>query len=554
MARTEQTAVGPARARVGLPILPDGSRERPLLIRLPPAEGGGAGTCNNGCRDCLTLPIEGDAAAWTAEVAGRHVVLRDHEPTLRRDLAARIRELAARRPASIALLTNGRILSYERVSRELARAGVGRFIVKLFGLDAASHDAHTRVPGAFDQALSGIAGARAAGAQVHVTFPLLLDGPGAEKEATTAARAARVALARRLTGGDPVELPEEQVETYGGEYRWDLVELQGRLTHPYWIDSFFPMAHVNTGPTCNLRCTYCNVHGGDDQRLFDRPYVEKMIDDAARRLIALRDGPGVPTMDFIGGEPTLHPELPALIAHARARGFPQVTICTNGVLLLKGGYLDALVAAGLTGVRFSFHDHRAEVANQLADVKGLGDRYLDVARLLLSRSDVRPHIYRIILSSTVDALPDYVRWLADNHRSDRKIELVLGMPSMRGRLFENRHLYPPLDGLREKVSEAVELAESLGIEALLHHAPACLMPAEPERVACMHVSTIQVDALTGDRTVMNFEGDARFGAACEGCSGKTEGCHGVPSAYFDADSEAAEAWLRPIAYRAARAP
>jgi hypothetical protein len=185
-------------------------------------------------------------------------------------------------------------------------------------------------------------------------------------------------------------------------------------------------------------------------------------------------------------------------------------------------------------------------------VKGLGDRYVDVARLILSRPQVRPHIYRIILSSTVDALDDYVRWLAANHTSGRKIELIFGMPSMRGRLFDNRWLYPPLEGLREKVSAAVHLAESLGIEALLHHVPACLMPEEPQRVACMHVSTIQVDGLTGIKTVMNFEGDARHGAACERCTGKTEGCHGVPSAYFDADPAAAEAWLRPLTYRAAR--
>jgi hypothetical protein len=258
-------------------------------------------------------------------------------------------------------------------------------------------------------------------------------------------------------------------------------------------------------------------------------------------------------MDFIGGEPTLHPELPAFIARAREKGFPQITICTNGVLLLKPGYLDQLLAAGLTGVRFSFHDHRPEVANELADVKGLGSRYVDVAKLLLSRSDLRPHIYRIILSSTLDALPDYVRWLAEHHKSGRKLELIFGMPSMRGRLFDNRHLYPPLEGLREKVSAAVHLADSLGIEALLHHAPGCLMPEEPERMACMHVTTNTIDALTGHKTVMNFEGDTRYGAACERCTGKTEGCHGMPSAYFDADREAAEAWLRPLTYRAARA-
>jgi len=278
-----------------------------------------------------------------------------------------------------------------------------------------------------------------------------------------------------------------------------------------------------------------------------------MIDDAARRLVVERSGAGVPTVDFIGGEPTLHPDLPRFLARARAKGFRQITICTNGVLLLREGYLDGLVAAGLTGVRFSLHDHRPEVASALADAGDLGARYVDVARLLLSRTDLRPHIYRILLAETLDALPEYVRFLAGNNRTGRRIELVLGMPSMRGRMFDHPELYPPLAGLREKVRSAVELAESLGIEALLHHAPACLHAVEPERVACLHVTTQQVDASTGAVRALSFEGDAQYGRACDSCTGKAEGCHGLPAAYFEADREAAEAWLLPIRYRAARA-
>jgi MoaA/NifB/PqqE/SkfB family radical SAM enzyme len=309
------------------------------------------------------------------------------------------------------------------------------------------------------------------------------------------------------------------------------------------------MVHVNTGPACNIRCTYCNVRGGDDQRLFERAYVEGLIDASAAKVVGVGPGAtGVPTIDFIGGEPTLHPDLPALIRHAKERGFPQITICTNGVLLLKPGYLDELVAAGLTGVRFSFHDHRPEVANSLADVAGLGERYVEVARALLARTDLRLHIYRIVLRNTLDALPAYIRWLASHNAQRRRIELVFGMPSMRGRLFDHPQLYPPLEGLRERISAAVELAEELGIEALVHHSPGCLLPGAPERVACLHIETMQVEALTGVERTTSFEGDARYGQACERCRAKREGCHGLPSAYFDASPAAAEAWLRPIAY------
>src|SRR6185436_13807820 len=119
----------------------------------------------------------------------------------------------------------------------------------------------------------------------------------------------------------------------------------------------------------------------------------------------------------------------------------------------------------------------------LADVPGVGARYLEVARLLLSRRGFHTHLYRIVLASTIDALPDYLRWLSEHNATGLPLDLTFGMPSMRGRLFENRHLYPPLAGLREKLEAALALARSLGIEPAIHHAPACLLPSEPQRVA-----------------------------------------------------------------------
>lgn len=530
MARRESSATAPARGRVGLPVIADGSRRHPDLIRLDDDDG----ACNNGCQPCASRPLTGAPA----DLRGRHLVIRHREATLRRELPAQVRALVAGGAASVALVTNGRLLVYPQVVRALARAGLDRAIVKLFGADAAAHDRHTRVDGSFAQALAGIAAARAAGGlEVVVAFA----------GAAPAGRAERIALARALTDRDPVELPEPEVEAHANEFRYDVVTLRDgvRFAHPYWDRQVFPMVHVNTGPLCNIRCVYCNVRGGTDQRLFEAGYVERLLDDAAVRFAGA-------TIDLIGGEPTMHPELPRLIRAARARGFARVLICTNGVRLARPGYLDQLIAAGLTGVRLSFHDHRAEVAAALADVPGLDATYPEVAALLLARPELETHVFRILLAETVDALPDYVRWLAAHNRTGRPVDLTLGMPSMRGRLFDNQHLYPPLAALRPAVAAALRLASSLGFEPTLHHAPACLLPDDTTRAACTHVVTQQVDALGGGRTVMNFEGDAVHGAACAACPARAEGCAGLPRAYFDADPAAAEAWLQPIVFPAAR--
>jgi MoaA/NifB/PqqE/SkfB family radical SAM enzyme len=546
MVRRIGTEPAPARARVGLPVVPDGTRRHPLLLRLPD---GDRATCNNGCDPCVSRAVEAPSSDFASDVRGQHVVLRDREAALRADLPGHVRALRDRGAASIALLTNGRILLYPERARSLVRAGVDRFVVKLFGLDAASHDAHTRAPGSFDQALRGIEIARREpGTEVVVTFPQPIDtSDDAERRRI---RDARAELARSLTARDPVEMPEPEVESHPNEYRYDVVVLREgiRFSHPHWTSSFFPMVHLNTGPICNIRCVYCNVHGGDDQRLYDVEYVERLMDDAMERVLVGRGHLGVPTIDFIGGEPTMHPELPRLVAMAREKGFGSVFICTNGMRLLRPGYLRSLIDAGLTGVRFSFHDHRPEVANALADVPGLGDKYVEVAEALLASKELHTHLFRIILSSTIDALPDYVRWIAAHNRTGRAVDLAFGMPSMRGRLFENRHVYPELAALRPAVSAAIALARELGIEPMIHHAPACLHPEDPGRAACTHVTTMQFDAMLGSETVMNFEGEAIHGEACERCPARTEGCAGLPRAYFDADRAAAEAWLVPITF------
>ncbi|MEZ4399502.1 MAG: radical SAM protein [Kofleriaceae bacterium] len=538
MARREATVTGPARARVGLPVVADGSRRHPVLVRVD----GTRGACNNGCQPCVSEPLDGAGAA-DGDLAGRHVVVRHREATLARGLPARIAALKAAGAASVALVTNGRMLVYPPVVRALIAAGLDRLVVKLFAVDPAAHDRHARVEGGYAQALAGIAAARAVGGvEVVVAFA------GAARD-----RPAEVALAQALTAREPVVLPEPEVAGHANEYRYDVVNLRDGITfaHPAWNTGVFPMVHINTGPLCNIRCVYCNVRGGTDQRLYDVAYVERLLDDAAARFLAAGASP---TIDLIGGEPTMHPELPRLIAAARARGFARVLICTNGVRLARPGYLDQLVAAGLTGVRLSFHDHRAEVAAALADVPGLGATYPEVAAMLLERADLDTHLFRILLTDTIDAVPDYLRWLAAHNRTGRPVDLTLGMPSMRGRLFDNRHLYPALARLRPVVAEAMTLAQGLGFTPTIHHAPACLYPEAPSRAACVHVVTQQLDALTGARTVMNFEGDAGHGAACQACPARAEGCAGLPRAYLDDDRAAAEAWFQPVRFAPGRYP
>ena len=82
--------------------------------------------------------------------------------------------------------------------------------------------------------------------------------------------------------------------------------------------------HILTG--CNLRCRHCYInreqHG---ENLLALPVIEAW-------LAALADRSREANVIFLGGEPTLHPELPAAIRAARRMGYKSITVDTNGYL------------------------------------------------------------------------------------------------------------------------------------------------------------------------------------------------------------------------------
>jgi MoaA/NifB/PqqE/SkfB family radical SAM enzyme len=75
---------------------------------------------------------------------------------------------------------------------------------------------------------------------------------------------------------------------------------------------------------CNLACGYCNE--------FDQVSRPVPYDTLVRRMDHLIDVLGVTIMDFLGGEPLLHPRIADLVAHAKRKGC-WTNIITNGLLL-----------------------------------------------------------------------------------------------------------------------------------------------------------------------------------------------------------------------------
>ncbi len=81
---------------------------------------------------------------------------------------------------------------------------------------------------------------------------------------------------------------------------------------------------------CNLDCPICFTHNRPDQA------YHKSLEDVER--IAdriLERNPDQTIVDLTGGEPTLHPQLPEIVALLRRKGFARVMVNTNGMRLAR---------------------------------------------------------------------------------------------------------------------------------------------------------------------------------------------------------------------------
>jgi len=121
---------------------------------------------------------------------------------------------------------------------------------------------------------------------------------------------------------------------------------------------------LKLGYRCDQRCVFCGEAERRDRSL-PLAAVEPLIGALDEAQAA-----GVRDVTFTGGEPTLHPDLLALLAHARGLGFRTRHVVTNGRTLAEAGRVAALVAAGLTHVDVSIHAPNAALADRLSGVAG----------------------------------------------------------------------------------------------------------------------------------------------------------------------------------------
>lgn len=257
---------------------------------------------------------------------------------------------------------------------------------------------------------------------------------------------------------------------------------------------------------CNNACVFCAQRG----------LKAAGVDAFGEHLRVLRTTADEVT--FLGGEPTLVPELPELIRTARALGFRGVGLQTNGRRLADKAYVATLADAGLTDLHFSIHgadaathDYHVGVPGAFAElVAGAGlaraRAITMVATTVLTRSNYRvlPSI-PFLLKAT-----GFAAWLVT-------------LPRVAGAIAPATDRVSPRLGLAlPLVRAAFAEAEKIRLESWISGAPACLL---------------------GPLTARLLPDEPRsYAAVCESCPSRSF-CPGVEAAYlkqFKADELAAK--------------
>jgi pyruvate-formate lyase-activating enzyme len=223
-----------------------------------------------------------------------------------------------------------------------------------------------------------------------------------------------------------------------------------------------PRATLALLTDCDNRCVFCAPDGLP--AVAPRDFGE--LDRALASLAAGHDA-----VTLTGGEPALHPALPAVVAAARRRGFARVGLQTNGRRLREPGYAAALRDAGLTDIHLSLHGLGPAIHDHHA---GVGGSFAEAAEGLAAAraAGLTAVVTTVLTRSNARSLPPLAAWLAARSVA----AWAVAIPRTAGRLsaaFDQ--VFPRLAMALPPALHALATARQREVTVFLRGAPLCLV-------------------------------------------------------------------------------
>ena len=286
--------------------------------------------------------------------------------------------------------------------------------------------------------------------------------------------------------------------------------------------------HIPIGGVCNNHCLFCM----EDDRASRARAAARMTAERVR--MVLEQHREAQEVCFTSGEPTLRPDLPAIIGLARELGFARISLMTNGRRLAYGAYAQALVARGLNRLYVSVHGDNAALHDALSRNRGSFEQTLQGLRnaAALRRAGLQLHTSTVVTRRNVTRLLElyaFLRGLGVEQVVFNALQLT-GWARSRFDLVVPR--YPQV---REGFERALRESPDGGQAAFLVDVPLCVTEGLPERnrgfvERHLHYETsqeLQLERVSTEQLDLTFRS---YGEPCTDCRYRGV-CPGVYNSY-----------------------
>jgi hypothetical protein len=220
---------------------------------------------------------------------------------------------------------------------------------------------------------------------------------------------------------------------------------------------------------------------------------------------------GEDTIFFVGGEPTLHPQLFDLVRTAHSLGFASIGLQTNGRRLASENLVQDLVENGLTMVDISMMGSDAACHDYHTGIPGSFDETTRGIEAAVSTS-LEVGITAVVTRSNYRGLGSIV----ERAHSLGVRALHLTFPRAEGRAGQNfLSVVPRFQMVLPHLSKAARISRARGLPVVVSGAPLCVMGGS---------ASASLETQSGWKT------ESHLVDACEGCS-LAPICPGLGPAY-----------------------